>query len=184
MLTEQYLRQIIIEEIENVLNQTDRYDSCGFEMLIGIPGSGKSTYLKTIDSPNVVVVCPDNIRRELTGNISDQSRNRDVWALTDKRIIKNLFDGKYVILDATNVGTRNRVNMLNKMKNIIGNGLKTYATVFDGNPEISKIRIANDIKNGVDRSNVPPEIIDRMYDQYLETVEVIKSEGFDDVFFV
>lgn len=184
MFIKQYLRRIITEAVEDALSQANRYNHCGFEMLIGIPGSGKSTYLRTIANPNVIVVCPDNIRKELTGNISDQSRNRDVWSLTDKRIVKNLHDGKYVILDATNVGTRNRVSMLNRLKSIIGGGLKTYATVFEGNPDLSKSRIAKDIKNGVDRSNVPPEIVDRMYEQYLETIKVIENEGFDDVFFI
>lgn len=159
-----------------------RYSRCGFEMLVGIPGCGKSTYLKKVDSPNVLIVCPDDIRRELTGNISDQSRNGDVWSLTDKRIGEGLKSGRYVILDATNVGTRNRVNMLNKIKTS-NPGISCYATVFDCNPEVSKQRIASDIENGVDRSNVPADVIDRMYSQYLETLEVIKDEGFDDVFY-
>ena len=184
-------RTIIISEeqkhhLKRFLNEafdsTERYNSCGFEMLIGIPGSGKSTYLRQVNNPNIVIVCPDDIRRDLTGDISNQSRNRDVWQITEKRIVNNLRKGKYVILDATNVDTRNRTNMIFMIKANIG-GLKTYATVFDSNPDISKARIAKDIKNGVDRANVPPEIVDRMYAQYLKTIKTIKNEGFDEVFF-
>lgn len=164
-------------------NGGNRYNHCGFEMLVGIPGCGKSTYLRKVDSSNVLIVCPDDIRRELTGDISDQSKNGEVWCVVDERIGEGLSQGKYVILDATNVGTRNRVNMLNKIKGDYPS-IKCYATVFDCNPEVSKDRIGKDIANGVDRSNVPSWVIDRMYSQYLETLEVIKSEGFDKVFYV
>ena len=159
-----------------------RYSRCGFEMLVGIPGCGKSTYLRKVSSPNVLIVCPDDIRRELTGNISDQSRNGDVWMTAEERIYNGLSDGRYVILDATNVGTRNRVGLLNKVKGMKP-GISCYATVFDCNPDVSKERIGRDIENGVDRSNVPGFVIDRMYSQYLETLEVIKGEGFDSVFY-
>jgi predicted kinase len=161
---------------------SERYNRCGFEMLVGIPGCGKSTYLRSVDNDNVIIVCPDDIRRELTGDISDQSRNGDVWSEAEERITDGLKSGAYVILDATNVNTRMRVALLGRIKGKCV-GVPCYATVFDCNPEISKERISRDIANGVDRSNVPSEVIDRMYGSYLETLEKIKDEGFDDVFF-
>ena len=179
------VRKVYISEAQCRLlseGNDSRYSRCGFEMLVGIPGCGKSTYLRKVSSPNVLIVCPDDIRRELTGNISDQSRNGDVWAAAEERIYNGLSDGRYVILDATNVGTRNRVGLLNKVKGMKP-GISCYATVFDCNPDVSKERIGRDIENGVDRSNVPSFVIDRMYGQYLETLEVIKGEGFDNVFY-
>lgn len=185
-LTEERFMRIITEATRNVLEQIahgDRYAHRGFEMLIGIPGSGKSTYLRSLDNPNIMVVCPDDIRVELTGDISDQSRNRDVWMYTEKRILDGLEDGRYVILDATNVGTENRTSLLNRIKSAAGGGLKTYATLFECDPNVSKLRISKDIRNGVCRSNVPPEVVDYMFRQYLETTETIENEGFDGVFF-
>ena len=186
-LTEQKFFEIITEATRNALGQIvrdGRFDSRGFEMLIGIPGSGKSTYLRSLNNHNIMVVCPDDIRVELTGDISDQSRNKDVWVFAEKMILDGLENGRYVILDATNVGTGNRTRLLNRVKSFAGNGLKTYATVFECDPDVSKYRIEKDILNGVPRSNVPPEVVDRMYQQYLETLETIRGEGFDEVFFV
>ncbi len=159
----------------------NRFYSKGFEMLVGIPGSGKSTYLKKLNIPNVIVVSPDDIRREITGSISDQSRNSDVWRITEERINKYLSEGKYVILDATNVNTENRTSFLDRIKQN-NNGLSTYATMFDANPEESKKRIAKDIENKVDRSDVPDDVIDKMYSMYQQTVDTIQSEGFTEVF--
>ena len=158
-----------------------RYYSKGFEMLIGIPGSGKSTYLKQLNNPNVQVISPDDIRREITGSISDQSKNKEVWEETERRINSALKDGKYVILDATNVDTKLRRDFVNKIKLNNGN-VDTYATMFDANPEESKRRIANDINNNVDRSNVPPAAIDRMYEMYQDTKNAINYEGFSGIY--
>jgi predicted kinase len=175
-INENQYNRLLVEE------SGDRYNRCGFEMLVGIPGCGKSTYLRSVDNGNIVIVCPDDIRRELTGDISDQSRNSEVWSEAEHRIIDGLNSGSYVILDATNVNTRMRVSLLGRIKGKCID-VPCYATVFDCNPDVSKERISRDIANGVDRSNVPPEVIDRMYGGYLETLEKIKDEGFDDVFF-
>ena len=159
----------------------NRFYSKGFEMLVGIPGSGKSTYLKKLNIQNVIVVSPDDIRREITGSISDQSRNWDVRKITEERINQYLSKGKYVILDATNVNTKLRTSFINRIKHK-NRGISTYATLFDANPQESKRRIAKDIENKVDRSDVPDHVVDRMYSMYQQTVDVIQSEGFTEVF--
>ncbi len=159
----------------------NRFYSKGFEMLVGIPGSGKSTYLKKLNIPNVIVVSPDNIRREITGSISDQSRNGDIRKITEERIDQYLSEGKYVILDATNVNTKLRTSFINRIRHK-NRGINTYATLFDANPEESKRRIDKDVENKVDRSDVPNHVVDRMYSMYQQTVDVIQSEGFTEVF--
>ena len=175
------INQIIKESINNVISNKNRYDEPAFEMLIGIPGSGKSTYLRNIPSDNIRIVCPDDIRRELTGNISDQSKNGEVWDKAKQDIIDNISQGFYTILDATNVNTKARRNMLSLIRSKFPD-INTYATLFDADPEVSKQRIKKDITNKVDRSNVPDEVIDRMYQQYLETINNINSEGFTRIF--
>jgi predicted kinase len=150
-------------------------------MLIGIPGSGKSTYLRSISSDNVKIVCPDDIRRELTGDISDQSKNGEVWDKAKQDILNNISQGFYTILDATNVDTGRRREMLSMIRSEFP-GIDTYARIFDADPEVSKQRIKKDLENEVVRSNVPDEVIDRMYKQYLDTLNNINSEGFTEIF--
>lgn len=175
------INQIIKETINKVISTNDRYGKPTFEMLIGIPGSGKSTYLKSIPKDNVSIVCPDDIRRERTGDVSKQYDNKKVWIEARKRIKESISKGLYTILDATNVDTEKRRDMLSMIRSEFP-GIDTYARIFDADPEVSKQRIKKDLENEVDRSKVPDEVIDRMYKQYLETLNNIKSEEFTEIF--
>jgi predicted kinase len=140
-------------------------------LLIGIPGSGKSTWLKSFDKTNYIIVNPDSIRKEVTGDISDVSQDAKVWQITKERTVKALENGKNVILDATNVDTSRRREFIKDLPEV-----QIQAKFFDADPEESKRRIRNDIRLGVDRSHVPEEIIDKMYDKYKDTITKIKEE--------
>jgi predicted kinase len=89
-------------------------------MLIGIPGSGKSTWLAglekkfqddghyvLVDGVPYTIVCPDAIRQSLS-NISDQRQNIPAWKEARKLTITRLERNVNVILDATNVDTFRR----------------------------------------------------------------------------
>ena len=87
-----------------------------FMIPVGISGSGKSTWINANTDTNTVVVSPDDIRRELTGDISDQTKNKEVFQVAFKRAIDGLNAGKDVIFDATNVSSFHRKNMLDNFK--------------------------------------------------------------------
>lgn len=69
---------------------------------IGIPGSGKTTFLKKLaQERGYAYLAPDDIREELTGDNLDQSRNKEVWAVAEERMRTHFKDGKSVVFDAT-----------------------------------------------------------------------------------
>lgn len=156
-----------------------------FIMLIGIPGSGKSTWINKFNKNyKYTVVSPDEIRKEITGSVSDQSQNAKVWRLTKERVVENLSKGQDVILDATMTGASRRRDFV---KDLPPSNLK--AKIFYVDPEISKERISKDIESKKDRANVPPDVIDKMYGELMSKVKLldggildvsrIEDEGFE-----
>ena len=79
-------------------------------MLIGAPGSGKSTMREQLikQSPDVVVISMDDKRKELTGDANDQSRNQEVFNWQQRELTKAMKTKKNVILDATNTSRKLR----------------------------------------------------------------------------
>ena len=152
-------------------------DKPQFIMTIGIPGSGKSTWIGSqTEDENTIVVSPDSIREELTGSVSDQTQNNKVWWVAKQRVIEGLNNGKNVILDATNVDGKSRRRFLQGLPS--GIGLK--AKVFNVDPEEAKRRIKEQIDKGENRSNVPPDVIDRMQAKFENTTpEKLQEEGFE-----
>lgn len=145
---------------------------------IGISGSGKSTWINSKTDSNTIVVSPDDIRREVNGNVSDQSNMGQVWSLTFDRIVNGLNSGKNVILDATNVKSSDRIKLLKHLNTYVNQDFDAQAKIFNVDPEIAKQRVRNDINNGVDRSNVPDFVIDRQYQTFISGLNSLESEGF------
>lgn len=74
---------------------------------IGISGSGKSTYLNKNFNKDVII-SPDNIRRDLTGDINNQTQNKLIWeSMVPELIIQKLNKYNEVALDATNLNASN-----------------------------------------------------------------------------
>ena len=170
-------KQKLFEMMEKI-NPDFKSEKPQFIIPVGISGSGKSTWINSLKNEGFVVISPDEIRRELTGSISDQTKNKEVFPLAFKRSVDALNLGKNVIFDATNVTSFNRKQMLDYMKNNVNRDFDAFAKVFDVNPEISKERIRKDIEAGVDRSNVPPEAIDRQHKNFTADLNKIESDGY------
>jgi len=75
-------------------------------VLSAMPGSGKSTWAKNYqkEHSHTLVVSSDDIRYELTGQMQDFSRQKEVWELFSLRIHEyaKKYDDVTVILDALN----------------------------------------------------------------------------------
>jgi predicted kinase len=141
---------------------------------IGVPGSGKSTLLKKMaGSHGYAYLSTDDIRKELTGNIEDQSRNREVWEEAKKRLKEKLQEDKPVVFDATFTVVEERRNFLDFAR---ANGARKIQGIFlDTPPEVAKER------NRTRDRQVPEYVIDKMSDR-LRYSPPKPEDGFDAVF--
>lgn len=86
-------------------------------LMVGLPGSTKSTYVKQLVQEGYSVHASDIIRAEL-GDENDQSRNPEVFEILYRRVKNDLMAGKNVVIDATNLRRKNRTHLLRTLKGI------------------------------------------------------------------
>lgn len=140
-------------------------------MGIGLPGSGKTTYLYSLAAKyGAVYVCPDDIRANLTGDAGNQSCNQDAWEQAYYEIGHGLYNGNDVVVDATNVKVQDRQKLIehcssHKGTTIIGIWFITpYETCVERNKSRGR--------------KVPDHAMIRMHKQ-LADQPPSKSEGYD-----
>jgi predicted kinase len=125
-------------------------------MLIGIPGCGKSTTVAKLksESPNAVVVCPDDLREKFTGDAGNQDANRRIFTQVVPKMFRDAFiNGQDIIYDATNYNRKNRKDALKFAKT---NGYEIIGYQFTTPVEVCRERNAK-------RSRVVPDFVyDRM----------------------
>ncbi len=143
-----------------------------FIMTVGIPGSGKSTWVK--EQKDYVVICPDNIRKTITGDVSNITRDDEVWGYVLKMVKLNLELDMNVILDATNTISKNRRRFLKELPLCF-----TYAKIFESNPAEAIIRIRQDLRRGICRSNVPDSIVFKMFNQFEKDKDKFAEDGLE-----
>ncbi|MEE1303002.1 MAG: AAA family ATPase [Bacteroidales bacterium] len=83
-------------------------------LLVGVPGSGKTTYAKAYinSNSNTIHLSSDLIRAELYGDESIQGNPAEVFSLMQKRAIEALNEGQDVIYDATNITRKDRSSII------------------------------------------------------------------------
>jgi predicted kinase len=139
---------------------------------IGISGSGKS-FIYNRDYSDCIQVSPDLIREELTGDISNQSKNNEVFKIAFERVDEHLNKGQDVFFDATNVNKSQRKKFTDKY---IGTDVEVIYVVLYSDIDLSWKRIRKDIREKKNRSDVPYFALVRQKEQYDKTIEL----GFDD----
>lgn len=142
-------------------------------MLIGLPGSGKSTYAKQLaEETNAVILSSDNLREEMFGDINDQEHNAEVFAELHRRCKELLHKQVNIIYDATNIKLKNRTSFLNELKKIdCHKTCIVFATPYE-------ICLENNTKR---ERKVPETVIKRMRENFHFP---LYNEGFDEVKFV
>lgn len=143
-------------------------------MMVGLPGSGKSTFAKTIKfgdkgDEKPIIHSSDDLREELYGDAAIQGDNNKLFQELHKRIREDLKQGKNVIYDATNIKKKTRIGFLKELKNI-----ECIPVCI-----VMATEYALCLKNNENRERkVPTHVIKRMQNNFEPPHE---SEGFYDV---
>lgn len=127
-----------------------------FVMLVGLPGSGKSTYTEN-KLPEFRVHSSDAIREELLGDVNCQTSNEKVFSTLHKRIKEDLKNGFNVVCDATNISWKRRKAFVQELSNI------------DCHKECHLIATPYEVcllYNNLRERNVPEDVIERMYKHF------------------
>lgn len=153
-------------------------------MLIGLPGSGKSTVAeKLAKGQDAIIVSTDKIREELFGDEAIQSNEKyngnTVFCIAYDKVKLAMLEGKNVIFDATNVKRKDRKYFLDLLRP------EKFLALQETNYEymFHAILIATPyekcLENNLNRRRVvPEEVIKRMMCNF----EVpMKFEGWDTV---
>lgn len=135
-------------------------------ILIGLPGSGKSTYAKR--HTECTVINPDRIRKELYGSEECQEDGRRVFGIAFYRLRKAISENKDVIFDATNITRWSR-------KQFFKFNAEVIAVFFNTDKEECKKR------NAARSRIVPEQVIDNMASR----LEIpLLEEGFSEIIII
>ena len=142
-------------------------------ILIGVPGSGKSTYAEELyqkSEKGIYIVSSDEIRKYLYGNESCQSNPSKVFTLAHC-VIKSQLRANYdVIFDATNIYKNNREQLIKEILFEIDKPVRFVAIYFD--TPIEECIKRQEYRN----RKVPQKVIEKMGRQIDKP---IFEEGFD-----
>ena len=134
---------------------------------IGISGSGK-TRLYNMRYRHLYLLSPDLIRKELTGDISNQKKNNEVFVEVDKRVNDLVKNSTSFFYDATNVNPEFRKKFVEQFR---GTDIKIIYVILPADMETSYTRIEQDLKNKVERSKVPFKVLIRQKGFYNQSLK-------------
>lgn len=88
-----------------------------FIMLVGLPGSGKTTYAKELlsNNPSYSYFSSDSIRKERYGDESIQGDTSLIFSIMQNRTLDALKKGWSVIYDATGIKRKDRLEILSRV---------------------------------------------------------------------
>jgi predicted kinase len=145
---------------------------------IGIPGSGKTTFLKPFAKEHdYMYICPDDIRAELSGDPMDHKQNAKVWEIAHDRLNESLKSGKTVVFDATSARINDRRGLVKFARD---HGAEKIQGVFGAVPFV--VAQERNVARGKDGGRaVPEEAMRRMYEMLKKDPPIVE-DGFDSVF--
>jgi predicted kinase len=144
---------------------------------VGLPGSGKSTYVKNfIKDKDIEYLSSDSLRAVYGKSEEDQTVTPLVFGHIKRKVDEFLKDGKNVLVDATSVNRKERSDYINTAKKY---GAKVVAIVFKMDRQGL---IDRNKKRGEQGGRVVPDfVIDKMLNKFEEPSY---SEGIDVIIYV
>ena len=135
----------------------------------GISGSGKSHLRDILLSKfsDIRVVSMDEIRKEMTGDVSDQSKNKEVYQELLRRTDELLKKDVVVYYDNTNI-----TDPL-KIATQFDTEYETLFVVMTDSRHIDLCysRVTNDVADNKDRSRTPYEILEKQQSRWLSVID-------------
>jgi len=144
---------------------------------VGLPGSGKSTYVKNfIKDKDIEYLSSDSLRAVYGKSEEDQTVTPLVFGHIKRTVDEFIKDGKNVLVDATSVNRKERSDYINTAKKY---GAKVVAIVFKMDRQGL---IDRNKKRGEQGGRVVPDfVIDKMLNKFEEPSY---SEGIDVLIYV
>jgi putative nucleotidyltransferase with HDIG domain len=146
-----------------------------FIMLVGLAGSGKSYVAQELieGRDDIDLHSSDSIREEILGDVNNQEKNGDVFAIMEQRTKESLLNGKHVIYDATNISRKKRKHLLSQLpKNLNIDKIAIYVA--------TPIELVIE-RNAQRERKVPQEVITQK--MYKNMQVPIYSEGWSKIIF-
>lgn len=150
-------------------------DAPKIALTVGISGSGKSHFAKKFCQANdFVELNLDNFRKQISGDISNQNVTFEAIKERDKQLEHHLQLNHNVMLSDTNLHARNINSIAKRFPHL---DVEVFFITDSDNVQLCKDRIADDLQDGVDRSNVPNEVVDRQYENYIKMKDATFEEN-------
>lgn len=139
-------------------------------VMVGAPGSGKSTYAKKLAfKEKAIIISGDDIRAELFGSASIQGGWGEIWDRVEELVSENC--GSNVIFDGTHCRKDYRAEAVTLLRSYGYDHIR--AIVLQTSLSVCLER------NAQRKRNVPDHIIKQMHNDLDKSLKTISDEDFD-----